>query len=83
MPYMYRRRTSTWNIHGIYRLYTSLGFQMYVLDTYLGRKVVRTMFVPVHTHTTPTHTYHAVISGTIVLAAITSLLPTLVGRFAV
>ncbi len=28
MPYIYRRRTYTWNIHGIYRLYNSLGFQM-------------------------------------------------------
>ncbi len=28
MPYIYRRRTYTWNIHGIFRLYTSSGFQM-------------------------------------------------------
>ncbi len=28
MPYIYRSRTYTWNIHGIYRLYTSSGFQM-------------------------------------------------------
>ncbi len=28
MPYIYRRPIYTWNIHGIYWLYTSSGFQM-------------------------------------------------------
>ncbi len=29
MPYIYSCSTYTWNIHGIYRLYTSSGFQLY------------------------------------------------------